>query len=426
MTKQQLSDMRVVKYSRRKLIRCYLLTLMSIGSSISCAQTISTSPYSVYGPGMITERNSALNQAMGGTGYGLQHDDMLNYMNPASLISPKAPVTHIFDVGMFTEQNNYMTNSKSESGTAGGLARLNYWFRLKPWWAANIGLSPYSSVSYSIRTQRDLAAGTGRYSYTGSGNTSQLYFASGFSLTKNLSVGFTGYYLFGTLSREESIVSDELTSALILKDKLFTRKFNADVGVQYKIPVGRNALVLGIVFEPGVTLTGTHELGLYNENNDTLTTFTGDHTTYRLPAKFGGGVSYKHKRSLIAIDARYQPWTRADFSGQETQFQDSWKISAGYSYEGSETAENYWRLISLRAGAFMQQYPLRLEDHNLPSWGYSVGAGLPLFAGRSTLQLTYSMENLGTTAANLIRQRTQKLTLDLVIHNLWGGRRKWD
>jgi hypothetical protein len=126
------------------------------------------------------------------------------------------------------------------------------------------------------------------------------------------------------------------------------------------------------------------------------------------------------------VDARFQPWSRADFSDQEAQFQDSWKLSAGYSYEASQTAENYWGLISLRAGAFIQKYPIRMEGIELPSWGYSFGVGLPLFAGRSTLQLTYSMENLGTQAENLIRQRTQKLTLDLVVHNLWGGKRKWD
>ena len=389
-------------------------------------QSIFNSPYTIYGIGVLNERTSALNQSLGGTGYGIQHLNQVNYMNPASLTSIQSPLNHAFDVGMYTEQNTYLTSSKTETGAAGGLSRLNYWFRLKPWWAASLGLSPFSSVSYSIKTQRDLAAGTNAYRYEGSGNTSQLYFSNGFALNENLSVGISGYYLFGSISRTESIISTEQATGLTLEDKLFTRKFNFDAGVQYKMKIKKNDLIFGLVYEPGVNLSGTSDISLTTDDRDTLTSYTGAHTSYKIPSKLGGGVSFKTRRSLIAMDLRYQRWSQSDYSDQDIQFQDTWRISGGYSYEGNPNADNYWGVIGFRVGGYYQQYPLILQGNSLPYWGYSAGIALPVFGGGSTIQLTYSSDQLGMTGDRLVKQRSQKISLDLSVRNLWGIRRKFD
>jgi hypothetical protein len=390
------------------------------------SQSLYNSPYSVYGPGLVSERSSILNQSLGGTGYGVQHDEMLNYMNPASYTSIKKNISHMFDIGMYVEQNRYNMKANGETATAGGLARINYWFRLKEWWSASVGLSPYSSVSYNIKTGLDLGTGGTSYYYDGDGTSSQLYFGNGFSLSKNLSVGFTGYYVFGTITRTESVRSQEQGIGLTLENELFTRRFNYDVGAQYKIDLKKNSLILGVIFEPGLTLSGRNKVTLLNEDQDTLTSYSSNTTTYKLPAKIGGGISYRMQNSIIAFDAKFQPWTVADYSDQEVRFQDSWRFSAGYSYEGKANPENYWDVIALRFGAYMQRYPMIIEGARLPSWGYSIGVGLPLLSGRSIAQITYSADHLGTEKAGLIKQQTQRVSLDLTFHSLWGKRYGYD
>ena len=48
------------------------------------AQNIFSSPYSIYGIGMINNRTSSLNRSMGGVGIAVQDDYNLNPINPAS------------------------------------------------------------------------------------------------------------------------------------------------------------------------------------------------------------------------------------------------------------------------------------------------------------------------------------------------------
>src|SRR5690349_10845765 len=101
-------------------MRSLCICILVLSSKFMYGQSIINSPYSVYGPGMFLERMSTLNSSMGGTGYGVQHHDMVNYMNPASYVSIGTPVSHMFDIGMYTEQNQYTTSKQNEGGTAGG------------------------------------------------------------------------------------------------------------------------------------------------------------------------------------------------------------------------------------------------------------------------------------------------------------------
>ncbi|RAW00007.1 hypothetical protein [Pseudochryseolinea flava] len=391
------------------------------------AQNSSSSPYSTYGIGIINERTTSLNRSLGGTGIGIQDNANLNTMNPASYLSISQPVTHVFEIGMYAENNRYTTNAMNVSKINGGLSNINYWFRFKPGWASVLGLSPYSSVSYDILTTKTVADNSkANYRYTGSGNISQLYWGNAFKIFNNFSAGVHLSYLFGSINRSESITGSG-TEGLQLDDKIFTNKLSIDYGIQYRMPFkNHRSLIWGATFQNGLKLNGNSDLTLYNTDGDTLTSQAGTNTDYKMPRTVGSGISFRTKRSLIAADAVFRQWSKASYSTSDKTFQDTWRMSLGYSYLGNENAESYLGLISLKAGVYMQNHYMKIRGNSITNYGFSFGAGIPVLDGKSTINLTYNYDNFGTTSNNLIQQRTQKFMLDIVIRDLWGYKRRFD
>ncbi|HPH45718.1 MAG TPA: hypothetical protein PKU83_01850 [Chryseolinea sp.] len=400
----------------------YFLTQISLH-----AQNTFSSPYSVYGIGMLHYRTSSLSRSIGGTGIAVQDEYSINPINPASYSSIKSPITHIHEIGLYIESNRYTSQSTIESKTSGGITNLNYWFKFAKWWSATAGLTPYSSVSYKIKTQRELATTSlVNYTYEGSGNINQLYLGNAFNVVKNLSVGVHAAYFFGNILKTESLDLYDGESYLTYENKIVARTFHFDFGLQYKINFKNKSLVIGIIADDGLTLTAKQQNALYDHNADTLSSGVGKTLKYKLPKYAGVGLSLNSKRYTIAADLKFEDWSNASYAKEEVVLQDTWKFSAGYIYKGNPEAENYFGLVSLRTGFNVQQYPLKLKGKSSLMWGWSAGVSLPMFDGKSALNLTYSMDQFGTVEDKLVLQRSQKFILDLVIRDLWGNKRRAD
>jgi hypothetical protein len=356
------------------------------------AQNIFSSPYSVYGIGMLNNRSSSLSRSIGGTGIAVQDENNINPINPASYGSIKTPITHIHEIGSYLESNRYISNSVEESKTTGGITNLNYWFKFAPWWSASAGLTPFSTVSYNIKTVRELGTSSlVNYTYQGSGNINQLYLGNSFQVMKNLSLGVHASYLFGSIVKSESIDLSSESSYLTYENKIVARKFHFDFGLQYKIAIKDKSLIIGAIADNGLQLTGKQENALYDVNSDTLSSAVGKSVHYKLPRYVGAGLSFQAKRYIIAADLKFENWSQAQY-----------------------------------AGFNVQQYPVLLKGTSMPVWGVAAGVSLPMFDGKSALNLTYSMDQMGTEENKLILQRSQKIMLDIVFRDLWGNRRRSD
>lgn len=391
------------------------------------AQSFSNSPYSIFGLGTFNYRASMLNRSMGGTGVAVQDHENLNLVNPASYVHIASPISHVYELGMNVETNRNSTTESSVIKTTGGLNNLIYWFKFKPWWASTLGLSPYTTTSYSILTTRETATAKVDYLFTGSGNINQLYWGNSFLLAKNLSVGFHASYLFGSISKSETMELTNQSSSLTLDNKIVVRKFNMDAGLQYSIPISeKTKLVAGFVADNKMTINSTIKQTLTNANADTLQQITGDKKTYTIPAAYGFGVAYHTPRAVFAADVRTENWSSSTLSEDNISLVDTWKFSAGYTYRGNPNALHYLGLVSMRAGFYAQNSNLVIKGTNLTGWGLSAGLSFPMFDGKSSLNLTYQFDKFGTTDNNLILQQSQKIMFDVVIRDLWGIKRKFD
>lgn len=405
-----------------------LMMIMKVSLTATFAQGSYNSPYSFYGIGFINGKSSSLNRSLSGVGIGIQDEYNLNFVNPASYGAIVSPISHIYEVGTYVEANRYETRELSESKTNGGLSNLSYWFKLSPKWAAVAGLSPYSNVSYKIRTVQDLGVLEDvEYLYEGTGNITQLFLGNSFSVMKNFSVGLNVSYLFGSIHRYQYLDTNVLPG-LTYDDKIFARKFDFDAGLQYKIQLKDKKLVVGVTLDDGLKLTGTRTGKLYDSEGDTLKSISDANVNYTLPASAGLGLSLQSQRFLWAADVKYENWSNADLADNDLILQDVWKFSGGFMYKGNVSADDYFSFsaVGLRGGVHAENFYQKFNGINVINWGMSAGFSFPVFDGKSAIHFTYAFDKIGTVSDGLILQNSHKFMLDVVIRDLWGGKRRFD
>lgn len=408
-----------------KKIIALMVVLTSCPDANIYAQEISSSPYSAYGIGVLKNRTSALNRSLASTGIGIRDSYNLNNTNPASYAFIEGP-TMLVEMGFFYETDNLKTKDLTQRYNSGNLSSLNLWFRGSKRWAATVGLSPYSTVNYSIKKNEKLIdGGDSEVKYNGSGGLSQLYFGNAFKFTKNLSLGITGSYIFGSLKKNETITVE--TSRTTLEKTIYAHRLNFDAGLQYTFLLKDDkSLTLGAVYEDDLKpKTYSKKLFYKHSENDTIQFDEQDIDDYRLPAKIGGGASFQTKKFLFAGDVIYRPWLKGKVE-EGVSLQNTIRVSAGIEYKGDLLSDRYLKMIRIRSGFYVQNNYLIIDNSRFNEWGLTFGLGLPLDYGKGTLGITYNYNKSGTTDNNLIEQRASVITLDITFRDLWGIKRRID
>lgn len=242
---------------------------------------------------------------------------------------------------------------------------------------------------------------------------------------KNFSVGGNLAFYLGTIKRIDNVPPTAVSGQLIVNSRAAVSNGGYDLGAQYSINIKKLNITLGGIWDPGTFLNGTQQTSVVNLNLDTLIKSPRLNTQYRLPPSYGGGIALKTKRSTLAVDFRFYDWKKAVMNDFNAVYQNSYRYSVGYEYRGDPYALKYLNLISVRAGFFIQDYPLVLNT-SFKTWGYNIGLGLPLDSYRASINVNYSFTQLGTTQAGLVREQSGKLVLDFIIRDIWGIKRVFD
>ena len=87
------------------------------------AQNTLSSPYTKYGIGEVGLYSNAVTSAMGGVGYTLQRNNMVNHKNPASYAAVDT-MSFVFDMGFYTNYTILSSNSAKTTGSVGGLSHI--------------------------------------------------------------------------------------------------------------------------------------------------------------------------------------------------------------------------------------------------------------------------------------------------------------
>lgn len=410
----------------------FITFIFLVSISLSYAQNSYFSPYSRYGIGDIADKNFGQAKAMGKSSIALRSKEHLNLNNPASY-SAIDSLNFIFEVGYFNKYTNYSTNSQSINKNDANLSYITMGFPVTNWWGSSIGLLPYSTVGYDIKSSEVLPhVGIADYEYVGSGGISKFYLGNSIKLFKNLSIGANMSYLFGSLvyAKSEKFFEDKYAFDYYFYDSTKVNDLFFDFGVQYSQKLKNDKeIILGGTFNNKNKINAlrsqlikTHLATAVSTVKDT----DEEKGSLEFPMSFGFGFSYsKLNKFLFVADYVQQNWSDTKFFGVSDSLSDSRLISAGLEYiPNSASLNNYFNRVRYRIGGYYSNSYMNINNNQINDFGITFGFGFPLRKTKTSFNLSVELGQRGTTTNNLIKEKYANICLNLTLHDFWFFKRK--
>lgn len=175
-------------------------------SLTSFSQSISSSPYSLYGVGSLYDADFGIIPSIGSSGMALPSASFINNLNPASLAY--LPLNHfLFDVGGKAIATTYQSGSRSEKRNNFQFSHLAFASPLNKNSGFSVALQPYSSSAFKISNLKLPIENSQDYYYltaAGSGGLNNFNVSYGYRFGKRFSAGVSGSVLFGNTVDDRS------------------------------------------------------------------------------------------------------------------------------------------------------------------------------------------------------------------------------
>lgn len=427
------------------LIALVLMVMMNV---TAFSQSTTNSPYSKYGIGIIRPQTFSQNFAMGGTAIGIRSNKDIGFLNPASY---SAIAVTTFDVG-FTNNALWLDDgTQSQYQNNPHITHLAFGFPvIKNTWGMSFGVMPYANTGYEYdEIIDDPFAGLVSFYNKGDGAINKVYLGNGFAVkidsTSNVSVGFNGYFLFGSINHDQKAIYGDLPGGFNLwKYREFVvADFGADLGLQYqKIFSNSNnekiKLTLGATYGLAADVSGTNtELTRTFTGNidfgsvkDTVEYIDDEKGVIQLPSELGFGFSLeKDKKWLIAADFKTADWGSVVSTDSLYSYQSNYNVSLGGQiiprYDGSKYIER----IAYRFGVRYSTPYLTINNTDFTEYGITFGVGMPIRRNESTyprLNLGIEYGSKGTTDNGLIKENFINFNVGITINAVWFQKRKYD
>ncbi len=416
----------------KRMFLCLMLCGAFVAAPEALAQNNTNSPYSRYGYGELAQEGSGNTRAMGGVAYGLRAKNQVNYLNPASYTSIDS-LTFVFEGGYQAQNTNFVQEGVKRNARNSGLDYFAMQFRFGKWSAMSIGLTPISNVGYGLyQGFTDPVSDDNNYAVTntGEGGLHQAYVGLAFKLTKNLSIGANGAYVWGDVNHKlvQQYVNNPDALAFERQEYTSVKSYTLDFGLQYSKRISRKGeITLGAVFSPG------HNLGNHSRINEYLGNESIGYTKYErdtllttgLPTKFGVGLAYVYDNRLtIAADYSLEKWSKAYVLGSKgTQVADRQRVSLGAEYQINPYG-NFLEKIKFRAGVYASTpYYLVNGERALKEYGATVGICMPLGSTNSLVHISGQYARSGACSSALITENTLRVNIGITFNERWFFKR---
>ncbi len=412
--------------------RILMAFLAAIAPLFVFAQGGTSSPYSQYGLGVMSDRSQGLSRGMNGASLGVRKGNIINTQNPASY-SAVDSLTMLIDAGVSGQITNYKENNTKVSQKSANFEYFVGSFRMLRHVGLSVGVLPYSAIGYSYETK----SATNTYiSNDGDGGFREAFLGIGWQMFPGLSVGANVGYLWGGFDR--SVISAESTSLASLSRIYSTEvsSYLADFGIQWQQPLSRTDNIT-----VGATLGLGHKLGADATCVvSNVTMMLSDSMTvsnaYSVPMSYGVGVAYNHDdRLLVDADFLLRRWgsldypaisDNGDYAMQGGLLKDSYHFRAGLDYVPNDrTSRKYYDHIHYRLGAGYSTSYFYVNGKEGPKeLSVSIGLGLPLLNNRSMVNV--SGQWCRTSATGMISENTFRINLGLTFNERWFAKWKID
>ena len=423
-------------YKKIKKIAIVISFLM-LGIMVS-AQSDLSSPYSRFGIGDIsTGSPNTILKGMGGISNGVFNHSILNPNNPASYGAIDS-LSFLFDAGFYMKTASFATGNLTEKGSNASFDYASVAMSATKWWKIGLGIMPYSNREYSDITTYYIP-GTYNIDFEGSGGLSKAFFANAIKIGKNLSIGVTASYIFGTLSDLTSIYYPDSTFFINGKRSIDMRinDFKFDYGIMYSLPINDYQLNIGLVYSQKSDIAAKRDLfirtmfkgyGNFVENPIDTLAFIEDEKVYiNIPNGFGGGISFEKKNHwMVGADFNWSGWNGFEMNGVNDSLQNSWNIAIGGEFKPKSTSiSKYYKKISYRAGFHYDQTYYNVYNNSIDKMGLTLGLGLPVPRSLTTFNIAFEIGKMGTIKNNLVRETYFNISIGMSIYDRWFVKRRY-
>ncbi len=425
-----------MRLSKKILATTVLLTgILSIH-----AQNVTT-PYSMYGYGILGDYATSMQRQMGGVGIAMNSGRQINVMNPASYASIDS-LTFLFDLGADVTLLRSKEGSAKENDVGGGLDYITMQFPICKYMGGSIGLLPYSSVGYSFGNEIHL--GTRENQGTGGINEAYLGISGRYA---GVAVGFNLSYNFGNITND-LYSSPETSGRTLFEHVMQIRDWNIVLGAQYTLKLDKKSrLTLGLTYSPKKTLLGKSWATLQELSQETKPDTVSSlrlKNNYYTPNCYGIGINYTYEhqyRLTVEADFSFQQWSKAKYSalradpdpkhpdvpgrvvfdGMDFNNRSRWAIGAELM---PRIRGNYGQRITYRIGGFYTRDYLRINNNSVREYGVSAGVGLPTPEGKTMINVGVEWRRRQAYPATLISENYFNFTLGVNFNELWFWKRK--
>ncbi len=429
------------KNNFRLLLLSVFISIVGLGAALADV----TTPYSMYGYGILGDRATSMQRQMGGIGVAMNSGRQINAMNPASYCAIDS-LTFLFDMGvdvsMLWSKEKTTPGGKPvrENSVGGGLNYITMQFPIGRYMGGSIGLIPYSSVGYAFGNEIEHGAMTNQ----GSGGINEAYlgFSGGYA---GFSLGFNVAYAFGNIQNDVFSTPDGHGQNLF-EHVMQIRDWSINLGAQYTAKVNKtDRMVIGFTFAPKKTLLGkswvTNQAVSYDSKPDTVG-YLNLKNNYYTPNSYAVGVSYSHvgnSRWSAEVDASIQQWSKCKYSAiydidnpeimvfEGMKFNDRLRLAAGGEWV-PKVRGNYGQRIAYRLGAYFCRDYLNIKNGNtlnsVREFGVSCGVGLHTPSDKTMINIGLEWKQRAAHPQKLITENYFNVSVGINFNELWFWQRK--
>jgi hypothetical protein len=420
------------------MIKRIAVVLLVLTSTIGVAQKNNTSAYSFFGIGNKNNSTSIEQLSMGGVGVALSSPHQLNLTNPAS--SASLFFTN-YSLGVASNHISLKDNSGKESASSAHLSYLTLGLPLGEKSGMYFGLTPNSSVGYSLLanvydTDDSVIEGS---LYEGDGGSNRVFAGFGLTVFKGFRIGLEGSYIFGKIENSITNQIKDVSLASKYKTESTLKGTAMTVGFQFDTPLKDDIkLHFGGSFEleneidtEGKEYLYSVSLGTYESPRDTiLNRETIGVIRAPLKSNIGVGVGADNKW-FIGADYSFQNALELDGAVlnnyNKINYDKYTKFAiGGYFIPDFNSITSYWNRVIYRAGIRMEKSGLLVDPTGngssftaIDDFGISFGVGLPLKNAISSLNFGFELGKRGKASNGLVQESYFKLRLSLSLGDKW-------
>ncbi len=408
------------------------------------AQNGTASPYSYFGIGDLRATGTVENQMMGGIGV-FADSIHVNLQNPAAYAKLGVQVGDDFGVTVYTagisRKEFLLTSAEEEQRTA--ITNLDYLalaFSVGKGFGMGFGIMPYTSVGYNLIDARDTGTQPLTNIFTGEGGLNRVYYTLGYEIIKNVSVGATVNYNFGTLESQRLQQIEDVQFGTFDRRSSRVNGFDFNYALNYT-PTFKNNHVLT------ASLRVNTQGNLVSQNDRTIGSFsvaTGGNieeinvdldaqnlrnTEFKIPTITTIGLGYgKERKWFLGAEYSFQGLSAFEnpFLGVDNIVYNDASTYAlgGFIIPESGSFTSYFKRVTYRAGLRWEKTGMLVNDVDINNFGITFGLGLPMGRNFSNINLGFELGRRGTTRANLVEESYFKINLGLSLNDLWFQKRK--